>query len=300
MRILLTGATGQIGSALAPKLARVGDVIAPVRANLDLAAPERIEASLTEISPDLIVNCAAYTAVDRAEDETELAFAINAAAPAALAAWAARHATPLLHFSTDYVFDGSGTRPWMEDDPPRPVSAYGRSKLAGEIAVRQSGAPHLVTRTSWVYAARGTNFLRTIAGLAATRPQLRVVADQIGAPTAAETLAALVGQMIEQHRSDLSGAFAQAEGLCHLTASGSTSWHGFACAVVEGLRERGVALACQSVVPVSSAEYSAKATRPLNSRLSLKRLAAVYGLTPPSWQAALGPVLDAYVASGPG
>jgi dTDP-4-dehydrorhamnose reductase len=296
MRILLTGATGQIGSALEPRLAYVGDVIAPGRADLDLAAPERIEASLTKIRPELIINSAAYTAVDRAEDETELAFAINAAAPAALAAWAARHATPLLHFSTDYVFDGSGTRPWTEDDAPRPLSAYGCSKLAGEIAVRRSGAPCLIVRTSWVYAAQGTNFLRAIARLAATRPQLRVVADQMGAPTAAETVANLVGRLIEQHRSDLSGAFAKADGLCHLTASGSTSWHGFACAIVDGLRERGVALACQSIVPITSTEYPTKAVRPINSRLSFERLASVYGLTPPLWQAALGPVLDEYVA----
>src|SRR5205823_8127476 len=169
------------------------------------AAPAGLEQALDRLAPTpaLVVNCAAYTAVDQAEDEVDLAMAVNAGAPAVLAGWAARRAVPILHVSTDYVFDGSESRPWNEEDEPRPLSAYGRSKLAGEAAVRKSGAPHLILRTSWVYASAGRNFLRTIAGLARAKPELRVVADQIGAPTPAEAIADIAAQVIEQHAADL-------------------------------------------------------------------------------------------------
>ncbi len=166
MRILLTGVTGQVGAALRAPLARAGSLVAADRNRLDLARPERVASVLDDIAPDLIVNPAAYTAVDRAEDERELAFCVNAEAPGAMARWAASRGVPLVHFSTDYVFDGGGARPWREDDATGPLSAYGASKLAGEDAIRAAGGPHLVIRTSWVYAATGANFLRTVARLA--------------------------------------------------------------------------------------------------------------------------------------
>jgi dTDP-4-dehydrorhamnose reductase len=297
MRVLLTGARGQVGSALHPRLAQLGEVIAPDRNSLDLAVRVQIEDALARFEPELILNCAAYTQVDQAEDELERAHAINAAAPAILAEWAARHSVPLVHFSTDYVFDGSGLRPWTERDEPRPLSAYGRTKLAGESAVSGSGAPHLIVRTSWVYAAQGRNFLRAIAARALEKPELQVVSDQFGAPTSASLIADALAQIIARHRSDLPSGFARAHGVCHVAASGETSWHGFAYAIVEGLRERGVPLACRSIVPVATADYPAKAARPLNSRLSTERLAAVYGLVTPHWRAALVPVLNEYAAA---
>ncbi|HEY5126101.1 MAG TPA: dTDP-4-dehydrorhamnose reductase [Bradyrhizobium sp.] len=297
MRILLTGATGQVGSALGPKLAHLGEVIAPGRADFDLALPESLPSGLDRIRPDLIVNCAAYTAVDLAEDEVDVAFTVNAKAPATMSAWAAARAAPMLHISTDYVFDGSGTRAWSEVDPTRPLSVYGRSKLEGENAVRNSGAPHLVVRTSWVYAATGKNFLRTIVGLALARPELRIVADQMGAPTSAETIAGLLTELIERHRADLPAGFGRADGLCHLTAQGTTSWHGFASAVVDGLRCRGLAPACRMIAAIGTVEYPTRAVRPRNSRLSLERLGAVYGLVPPHWHAGLEAELDKYVTA---
>ena len=185
--------TGQVGRALFGTLQPIGSVVAADRALLDLSRPGDISASLDGIAPDVIIKPAAYTAVDRAEDERDLALRVNGEAPAAIARWAAAHGAPLIHFSTDYVFDGTGTRPWHEDDRPAPLSAYGASKLAGEEAVRASGAPHLIIRTSWVYAAKGANFLRTIARLAGERKELRIVADQIGAPTAARISSCTIG-----------------------------------------------------------------------------------------------------------
>ena len=196
MRILLTGVTGQVGAALRAPLECAGALVAADRSRLDLAQPENMAAALDEMAPDLIVNPAAYTAVDRAEDERELAFRVNAEAPGAMARWAASRGVPLIHFSTDYVFDGGGTRAWREDDATGPLSVYGASKLAGEDAIRSAGGPHLVVRTSWVYAATGANFLRTIARLARERDELRIVADQIGAPTSARLIADAVAKIV--------------------------------------------------------------------------------------------------------
>jgi dTDP-4-dehydrorhamnose reductase len=182
MRILLTGVTGQVGAALRASLETLGSVVAADRNLLDLSRPELLAAALDRTAPELVVNRAAYTAVDRAEDERELAFRVNGEAPGVIARWAAGRGVPLVHFSTDYVFDGSGERPWREDDPTGPLSAYGASKLAGEDAIRSAGGPHLIIRTSWVCAAVGSNFLRTIARLTRERRELRIVADQVGAP----------------------------------------------------------------------------------------------------------------------
>jgi len=292
MRILLTGATGQVGGALVAPLRSAGTVVAPARGAFDLARPPDIPAALDRMAPDLIVNPAAYTAVDRAEDEREAALRINAEAPDAIARWAARRGVALVHFSTDYVFDGSGTRPWREDDPTGPLSAYGASKLAGEDAVRAAGGPHLIVRTSWVYAASGANFLRTIVRLARERPELRIVADQIGAPTSARLIADAVAAMVTAPGAPLADRFAAAGGVVNLAASGETSWHGFAVAIVEGLRARGVRLAVERIVPIATADYPTKAKRPANSRLDLTRLESVFRIRPPSWAAALAVELD--------
>jgi dTDP-4-dehydrorhamnose reductase len=307
MRILVTGVRGQVGGALVPRLQRCGSVIASAADTIDLARPEGLSAVLDRLAPELIVNPAAYTAVDKAEAEPDLAMAVNATTPGIMARWAAARAVPLIHFSTDYVFSGAGERPWREDDAPAPLSVYGASKLAGDNAIRAAGGPSLILRTSWVYAAQGTNFLRTIARLAAERKALRIVADQVGAPTPAAVLADavtwIVGEGFSEGMDRVRARCAQAKGLVHLTASGATSWHGFACAIVEGLRARGVALAVDEIVPIRTEEYPTPAKRPLNSRLDLNRLREVFGSSPISWQAALAAELDQLapeLSKGPG
>jgi dTDP-4-dehydrorhamnose reductase len=292
MRILVTGVTGQVGGALVARLKGLGTVVPANREILDLSRPEGLSRALDEIAPDLIINPAAYTAVDRAEHEYELALQVNGEAPGAMARWAAAHGIPLVHFSTDYVFDGSGERPWSEDASPRPLSAYGASKLAGEDLVRDAGGSSLIVRTSWVYAASGTNFLRSIARLARERDELRIVADQVGAPTSAALIADAVAKIVAEGGGHLRKKFADANGLVHFAASGETSWFGFASAIVAGLRSRGVPLAVQRILPIRTDEYPTPATRPKNSRLDLGRLARVFGITPPPWDAALAVELD--------
>jgi dTDP-4-dehydrorhamnose reductase len=295
MRILVTGGTGQIGQALVPRLAGRGTVLAMSRAELDLARPAEIAGQLDRIAPDLIVNSAAYTNVDRAEDERELAFRVNDESPGAISRWSAAHRVPLVHLSTDYVFDGRGDRPWREDDPTGPLSAYGASKLAGEKSVQAASGPHLIVRTSWVYCAEGQNFLRTIASLAAQRAELRVVVDQVGAPTSAAVVADGLVRILAPPGDELPARFASARGLVHLTATGATSWHGFATAIVEGLRARGVPVKAERVLPIHTNEYASKAIRPRNSRLDLQLLSQVFGITPLPWTAALEIELDRLV-----
>jgi len=295
MRILLTGTSGQVGGALHDVLAGWHEVLAPKRAEFDLAAPETLGRALDRLKPDFILNPAAYTAVDRAEDERELAFRVNGEAPSAMAGWAARHDVPLLHFSTDYVFDGSGERPWREDDVCRPLSAYGQSKLAGEAGIRKAGGSHLIVRTSWVFAATGANFLRTMIRLARERPELRVVSDQIGAPTSARSIAEAVRRLIEGDTAGIRENFAAAAGVVHLANAGSTNWHGFASLIVEGLRDRKVPLKVGEVVPISTRDFPTKAVRPANSRLDLTRLKEKFGVTTPSWQDALDIELEHFL-----
>lgn len=292
MRVLLTGVTGQVGAALAPRLSSFATLVPADRSALDLTQPDKLAGTLDRLAPDLIVNPAAYTAVDRAEDEPELAFLVNAHAPGAMAAWAARTGVPLLHFSTDYVFDGTGDGAWRETDPTGPLSVYGASKLEGERAVQGAGGAHLVVRTSWVYAAKGSNFLRTIARLARERSELRVVDDQVGAPTSAALIAEAVAMVIGDDDDTRRARWSRAGGTIHLSASGETSWHGFASAIVEGLRARDVALAVESLVPITSAEFPTKARRPRNSRLDIARLRAEFGIETPAWSTALEPELD--------
>src|SRR5215468_6744080 len=228
MRLMLTGANGQVGSELDRSLAALGSVVALDRRQCDLSRPERLPKLIRSLKPDVIVNAAAYTAVDEAEREEALATTVNGTAVGVMAQEACRIGALLVHYSTDYVFDGLKDAPYAEEDPPHPVGAYGRSKLAGESALGQAGGAYLILRTSWVYSARGRNFLRTMLALMRERDELKIVADQLGAPTSAAQIAQATAAVRE--RAD--GRFAS--GLFHLTASGATSWHGFAAAILEG------------------------------------------------------------------
>lgn len=277
MKILLTGCNGQVGWELKRSLIRLGEVLAFDRASLDLANPDETVSRVREVKPDLIVNAAAYTAVDAAEQEAALAMAINGTAPGILAEEAQRHGSLLVHYSTDYVFDGSKRSPYTEDDEPNPANVYGRTKLAGEDAVRASGCRHLILRTAWVYSDRGRNFLLTMLRLAREKPQLRVVNDQTGAPTWARDIAEATGSLL-QHPSSPSGTF-------HLTAAGQTTWCGFAEAIVE---KRGLGV---PVVPISSAEYPTPAARPAYSVLDNAKLMALTGISMRAWDVALGDCL---------
>ncbi|MGO4509309.1 dTDP-4-dehydrorhamnose reductase [Bradyrhizobium sp. MOS001] len=294
MRILLTGSTGQVGGALLPLLGELGTVVAPPRALFDLARPTTLERGLDEISPDLIVNPAAYTAVDRAEDERELAGLVNARSPEAIANWALAHGVPIVHFSTDYVFNGSGSHARAEQDPTGPLSVYGESKLAGDVAVQASGARHLIFRTSWVYAAHGTNFLRTISRLASERKELRIVADQVGAPTSARSIAAAVMTILREHPGNLERLFAEKRGVVNVACSGQASWHEFAVAIVEGLRARGVVLPVEAIIPIATSDFRTRAVRPANSRLDLSRLRHDFRIAMPRWEDALAVELDEF------
>ena len=297
MRILLTGVNGQVGRALRQPLEALGTVLAADRTALDLSQPQSLAPALDRLAPDLIINPAAYTAVDRAEDESELAHRVNAEAPEAMARWAAARSIPMLHFSTDYVFDGSGTRPWREDDPTGPLSVYGTSKLQGEAAIQEAAGCHLIIRTSWVFASGGRNFLTTIARLARERETLRIVADQFGAPTSARSIAQAVIAIIDAGSSapnlgPVRRKITAAGGLVHMSNRGETSWHGFACAIVDGLRSRQLPLTVGEVVAIESHEFPVKAARPLNSRLDTTRLAQIFGVRMHDWQDALALELD--------
>jgi dTDP-4-dehydrorhamnose reductase len=298
MRILLTGVSGQVGGALAPRLQGFGTLLAPDRDVLDLAQPDAVPDRLDQLAPNLIINPAAYTAVDRAEDEAGLAMVVNSRAPGAIARWAAPREVPLIHFSTDYVFNGTGERPWREDDWPEPLSVYGATKLAGENEIRAAGGTFLILRTSWVYAPAGTNFLLTIARLARERRELRIVADQIGAPTSAALLADSVARIVAGGIENIRRCCAQTQGLVHVAASGETSRHGFACAIVEGLKARGQMLAVEQLTPIHAEDYPTKARRPRNSRLDLGRWRTLTGQAPPQWQSALDLILDEFTQPG--
>ncbi len=294
MRILLLGAAGQVGHELHRSLACIGDVVAASRngrlqggtacETADFDQPERLPALIERIAPEVVVNAAAYTAVDRAEDEPETAFRTNAAAPGIIAQACAARDTLLVHYSTDYVFDGRGTHPYREDDSTAPLGVYGASKLAGEDAIRASGAHHLIFRTAWVYAAHGRNFLRTMLRLGAERDQLRVVADQVGAPTPAGLIADVTAQILVQQ--------SQANGVWHLTTTGQTSWHDFAEAIFDGACARGLIERRPEVVPITTADYPTPAARPAWSVLDTSALQRQFAVALPTWQAGLNRVLD--------
>jgi dTDP-4-dehydrorhamnose reductase len=286
MRLLVTGARGQVGWELARGLMPLGEVFALERSGCDLARPETLEQVVEALAPDVIVNAAAYTAVDRAESEEQLAMTVNAVAVGELARLARRCNALMVHFSTDYVFDGSKDGAYLESDPTCPINAYGRSKLAGERALLESGADGLVLRTSWVYAARGGNFLRTMLRLGREREQLAVVADQFGAPTWARNIADATAHVVARaQRERAECGFESA--VLNLAASGSTSWHGFAQAIFARAASAGVELKVSRVDPIPSAAYPVPARRPANSRLSGAAIEARYGLAMPDWGTAL-------------
>lgn len=281
MKILLLGQHGQVSQELQRALQGTGELTVLGREQLDLAKPELIRQQVQRLRPELIINAAAHTAVDQAESELELAFAINATAPGMLAEAAAELGVPLIHYSTDYVFDGSKAEPYRESDATNPLSVYGRSKLAGEQAIQTVGGMHLILRTSWVYSQHGKNFLLTMQRLLQERESLSVVADQIGAPTWAGTIAQTTAQLIEQWRTGQAGPW----GVYHLTAQGETSWFGFASAIAAHLRSQGKSVA--TLQPIPSSAYPTPAQRPLNSRLDCSRLQQDWQVQLPDWQAAL-------------
>ncbi len=294
-KILLTGSTGQVGNALLRTLAPLLldgekiEIIAPTRDDLDLAHPAAVRAYVRQVAPTWIVNPAAYTAVDKAESETALAYAVNAELPRVLGEEAAHLDAAVLHFSTDYVFPGHGTTPYTESDPPEPQSVYGSTKLAGEHALAATGAPHVILRTSWVYGATGKNFLLTILNAARQRPELRIVADQHGAPTWSRDLARLATHLIT--RTGSPQALAPHSGVYHATATGSTTWFHFAQTFLaaEALRAPGVPLA--TLTPITTADYPTPARRPPNSRLDTAKLAQTFDFRFPAWQDSLTQVL---------
>lgn len=281
MKVLINGRNGQVSHELQRRLGGVGELIVLGRDQLDLAQPDQIRRQVQNIRPDLIINAAAHTAVDLAESEPQAAFAINAIAPGILAEEALALDIPLIHYSTDYVFDGLKAGPYNEDDRPNPLGVYGKSKLAGEQAIRDVQGKHLILRTSWVYSTHGRNFLLTMQRLLQEKPELRVVADQIGAPTWAGTIANSTLALIEHWQANEEANW----GTYHLSAQGETSWFGFAQAIGEALRQQGKP--CAALLPIPSSDYPTPAARPLNSRLDCSRLQRDWGVSQPDWQTAL-------------
>jgi dTDP-4-dehydrorhamnose reductase len=280
MRILITGKNGQVGGEFALLYRSRGEVILAGRDECDLASEPSIRDLVRRVEPNVIINPAAYTAVDQAEREPEICFAINAAAPRVLAEEAARLGALLVHYSTDYVFDGEKPEPYLESDPIHPVSVYGASKAAGEAAIAETACRYLVLRTSWVYRAQGKNFLRTMLRLGAERPDLRVVDDQIGAPTSAAAIAAATAQLVQQYPDPPSGIY-------HMTADGSTSWCGFAREIFAS----GVLPKPPRVHAIPTSDYPTPAKRPANSVLSNDKFAHIFGFRLPHWKQQLEEVL---------
>lgn len=299
MTVLVFGGNGQVGRELLRALAPLGTVVATTRSGkladgsacevADFDRPDSLPALLDRLQPAVVVNAAAHTAVDRAEQEPEAAFRANAQAPGVLARWCAAHGVPLVHYSTDYVFDGQGGTPYREDAPTAPLGVYGTSKRDGEDAVRAAGGRHLIFRTAWVYAAHGGNFLRTMLRLGAERDQLRVVADQIGTPTPAGLIADVTAQAL-RHPGGLSGTW-------HLTASGQTSWHGFAEAIFAEAQAAGVLAKTPVVDAIASSDYPTPARRPAWSVLDNRRLQQDFGIVLPAWQDGLKRVMAEIAAT---
>ncbi|KAB7765805.1 dTDP-4-dehydrorhamnose reductase [Xanthomonas maliensis] len=297
MTTLVIGANGQLGTELLRALAPLGTVVAACRSGhlpdgrvcerIDLDELASLDLVLDRVRPTVLINAAAYTAVDRAEQERDAAFRANAEAPGVIAQWCARAGVPMVHYSTDYVFDGQGTQPYRPDDATAPLGVYGQSKLAGEQAVQAAGGRHLIFRTAWVYAAHGNNFLRTMLRVGAERDLLRVVADQIGTPTPAALIADLTALAL-RHPD-------QPSGLWHLTAAGETSWHGFAEAIFTHALARGLIARRPFIEAITTADYPTPAKRPAYSRLDTRSLQDTFGVRLPQWQDGLGQVLDTLV-----
>ncbi|MFG6668609.1 dTDP-4-dehydrorhamnose reductase [Halomonas sp. HNIBRBA4712] len=297
MKILITGSNGQVGFELKRQLATFGELLAPTRRALDLAEPEAVDAYLVEHQPDVIVNAAAYTAVDNAESDEAAATRLNASLPAQLAAHCAKHNALLVHYSSDYVYTGEGDTPWQESAPVGPKNVYGETKLAGDEAVIDSGCRHLIFRTSWVYSAFGKSFLGTMLRLGGERESLSIISDQVGAPTPARLIALVTQQALAKwlspDGSDLKS------GVYHLAPRGHTSWHGFACEIFQQARKVGLALAIteQGVGAIPTSEYPTPATRPLNSRLDVGKLEKALGITLPDWQSQVALTVEEIASS---
>ncbi|MFC6838536.1 dTDP-4-dehydrorhamnose reductase [Xanthomonas theicola] len=293
MRLLVFGGNGQVGHELLRALQPLGEVVATTRSGTladgsaceraDFDQPQALTALLDRLRPDRVVNAAAYTAVDRAEQEREAAFRANAQAPGVIAQWCAAHAVPLVHYSTDYVFDGQGTAPYAVDAPTSPLGVYGHSKLAGEQAIAAAGGQFLIFRTAWVYASHGGNFLRTMLRVGAQRDELKVVADQVGTPTPAALIADVTAQVL--------GSGTAARGIWHLTAAGQASWHAFAEAIFAQAAGLGLIERAPRVLPIPSAEYATPARRPAYSRLDTSTLQRDFGVVLPEWREGLRRVL---------
>lgn len=290
MKILLLGKNGQVGWELQRSLAPLGELIALGSAECDLTDLNGMAKTVRSIAPDIIINAAAYTAVDKAESEHELAHLINAQAPGVLAVETKRLNAWLVHYSTDYVFDGTGNKPWQETDPTGPLSVYGATKLEGERLIGESGCKHLIFRTSWVYGARGGNFAKTMLRLVKERDALKVIDDQIGAPTGADFLADVTAHAIRvaQHNDEVSGLY-------HLTASGETSWHGYAGFVLDYARRSGVALKVATIEAVPTSAFPTPAKRPHNSRLNTEKLKSTFDLYLPRWQVGVTRMLEEFL-----
>ena len=293
MKLLLFGANGQVGHELRRSRPALGEVIVTTRSGqcedgtrcevADFDMPDALPALIARIAPDVVVNAAAYTAVDRAESDRNAAFRANAEAPQRIAEACAAQDALLVHYSTDYVFDGTGTRPYREDDATSPLGVYGESKLAGEDAIRASGVRHMIFRTAWVYASHGKNFMRTMLRLAAERDELRVVADQVGTPTPAALIADVTASLLARPF--------QRSGVWHLTAAGQTTWHGFADAIVAAAHARGLIARVPRVVPIATSDYPTPAKRPAYSCLDISRIQSDFDTQLPNWHQGLSAVL---------
>ena len=299
--ILLIGRNGQVGTDLASLLPRLGELVALNRQELDLTRPDDIRRTIQKIRPQWIINAAAYTAVDQAEGDEATARAVNEQAPAVIAEESRKIDAALVHYSTDYVFDGSKKSPYEETDTPNPINVYGKTKLGGERAIQASGVLHLIFRTEWVYATQGRNFLLTILRLATQKQELRIVADQIGSPTTSREIATATAKIISQLMNKEEGArsLAKAGGIYHMAAEGETTWHEFAKAILEeassathtlpwvNAATKGMPFLAERVIPIATAEYATAARRPAYSLLSTKRLYDRFGVHLPPWRAEL-------------
>lgn len=299
MNIFITGGNGQVGFELQRQFALFGNVLAPTRQELDLANAQAVDGYLVEHKPGLILNAAAYTAVDKAESEPNQAKRLNAELPAQLANYAAKHNIVLVHYSSDYVYPGNGETPWQEDSPTGPLSVYGQTKLEGDVSIAQSGAEHLIFRTSWVYAARGNNFMKTMLRLGHERASLSIVKDQIGAPTSARLIAQITALAFTPYSSPSPTHHSPPtlridQGIYHLAPRGNTSWHGFASEIFGQAATLGEALtiSLDNVSGIPTSAYPTPAQRPLNSRLALGKLEGALGVTMPTWQSQLSLTLN--------
>ena len=290
MKILLTGKTGQIGEELNNIVGDLGNLITVDKEQLDLSKPNSIEPVILDIKPDIIINPAAYTAVDKAEEEPDLAMTVNALAPGLLAKAARKVGAGLIHYSTDYVFDGCSEIPYKEEDPPNPLNVYGKTKLAGEKAIAEAGVPFLIIRTSWVYSLHGKNFLRTIKKLAEEKDTIQVIDDQIGAPTWARSIALKTHQILKQclNKKWLETKDSNLSGIFHATSQGKTSWHGFAREVLNmSNTPQNIKL-----IAIPTSDYPAPAARPHNSLLNNEKIQKVFGIDMPHWEDALKDCMD--------